>query len=896
MALSALIYSKTGKGARALTSRSRELSASALEVLAYIDSNADAATIHSHLDRMSEATFKVLLGQLEKDGYIRLLKKTTEPLTIMSTDPNAGMEVNEISPDTFFAMLSDKPEAKAPESAQLPEKPHDVEVKELEGQEVKALMQAEAEEEARRIAEEIAARNAREVAERQAAAEALAHAEAAEKARLAQEAAEREAEAQARQQAVQLAREAAEREAREAEEARKQEAAALVQQQAEAQARAKAEAAEKARIKAEQIAAEKALKQAQKEEAARLKAEAKVREKKEKLARQEAERQAKEEAKRQAALEAEQKTRAIEADRRLAEETARVKAEEDARRRLAEEAEKEALRLAELEAQAFREAEQAARVEAERQAKAAELQKQQEEAARQKAIAEAVAMAAAAEEKARKAQEKAAREEAKREAARVKAAEKARARAEKATQKEAERREKEAAKRKAEAEKLVRREQEALARQQAKVAKSALAERQLLDQSHRKPTAQLWGPTIKKMLGQSVRFVRTLTVYTLLLLCVLIGILHVVPLVWLTGPIQQQATAIMGEPVDIGEVRGALFPQVQLNLRQVTIGEQMAVKLEQVQLKLDVASIWRGSGVLDKIQISGVALGVDGLATQMERLHALVAQPKWQIRQIEIQQVALDIPGLTLPIFHASIQPLAQGNLGTMALVSDDGHLQVNLTPGPEEYRLSLHAEHWQPPGMAIKFNQFDATGVASGQQLQLNRVNATLYGGTLSGKTKVSWDGMPAAIGSFSLKDLKVRDALSRTGGRAALEGRLNAEATFTSRAPEFDALAASPVIQGNFSLHDGRVIGMDLASSTGVRGRDTRFDRLVGSVQLREGVYQYRQLVLTSDQLRATGQLEVKPDQTISGGVISDLKVGARRIQTNRRIMGTVAGPDMQ
>lgn len=844
MALSALIYSKTGKGARALTSRSRELSASALEVLAHIDSNADAATILSHLDRMTEATFKVLLGQLEKDGYIRLLKKSTEPLTIMSTDPNAGMEVHEISPDTFFAMLTDDPEAKAPESAQLPEAPADVEVKELEGQEVKALMQAEAEEEARRIAEEIAARNAREEAERQAAAEALAQAEAAEKARLAQEAAEREAEAQARQQAAQLAKEAAEREAREAEEARKQEAAALAQQQAEAEARAKAEAQEKARIKAEQLAAEKALKQAQKEEAARLKAEAKAREKEEKLARQEAERQAKEEAKRQAALEAEQ----------------------------------------------------AAQAEAERQAKAAEAQKQREAAARQKAIAEAAAMATAAEKKARKAQEKSAREEAKREAARIKAAEKARARAEKATQKEAERREKEAAKRKTEAEKLARREQEALTRQQAKAAKSADAERHLLDQSHRKPTAPLWGPAIKKMLGQGLRFVRTLTWYALILSCVLIGILHIVPLGWLTGPIQQQATAIMGEAVDIGEVRGALFPQSQLSLRQVTIGEHMALKLEQVEIKLDAASIWRGSGVVDKVQISGVALGVDGLGAQMERLHALVTQPKWQIKQIEIQQVALDIPGLTLPIFHVSMQPLAEGNLGTMALVSDDGRLQVNLTPGPEEYRLSLHAEHWQPPGLAVKFNQFDATGVASGQQLQLNRVNATLYGGTLSGKTKVSWDGMPAASGNFSLKDLKLRDALTGMGGRATLEGRLNAEATFTSRAPEFDALATSPVIQGNFSLHEGRVIGLDLASSTGVRGRDTRFDRVVGRFQLREGVYQYRQLVLTSDQLRATGQLEVKSDQTISGSVISDLKVGVRRIQTNRRIMGTVAGPDMQ
>lgn len=451
MDLTSKLYSKTGKGTRALSTKPKGLPTGALKVLPLIDDKTTAAAILAKLDKFSETDLLLILARLERDGYIRAIQEENWDLDEQNTSYQTAMVVEEVSAADFFQtdeqhiadidaaadLAREEAERKAQDEEQAHRKAEADRAARLEAERItrdNAEREARAKAEARRKAEE----SARLEAERLARAELERQAEEARR--------QAEAEMAARLKAERMAREAAEKQAREAEQARLKteaqaralaektalmEAERLISKAAERKAREEAEALRKAEAeKTARLEAERIAREAREAEELRLKAEAEARAAAEQAAHLEAERQAREEAERQA---------------RVAEE-ARLKAEADAQ--------------AAAEKAAQLEAERIARETAEHQAREAEQARHKAEAetralAEKAARLEAEQLAREKEEARRKAEaERAAREEAERQAqaaeeARLKAEADIRAEAEKTAQLEAERTAREAAERQA---------------------------------------------------------------------------------------------------------------------------------------------------------------------------------------------------------------------------------------------------------------------------------------------------------------------------------------------------------------------------------------------------------------------------------------------------------------
>jgi hypothetical protein len=77
---------------------------------------------------------------------------------------------------------------------------------------------------------------------------------------------------------------------------------------------------------------------------------------------------------------------------------------------------------------------------------------------------------------------------------------------------------------------------------------------------------------------------------------------------------------------------------------------------------------------------------------------------------------------------------------------------------------------------------------------------------------------------------------------------------------------------------------------------GDSTRFDKLTGSVKIKNGSYQYRQLALKSDQFQASGNVDIQPNQEISGNISANLAAQSRRLQANFNLAGTVSNVKRQ
>lgn len=769
MNLSGKVYSKTGKGVQALSSKSRDLSSDSLKILASIDGKTDAETLMEQFVKLPDEAFMTMISQLEADGYIRFVKNKDWDIDDDDIGASTAMVVDELSPEDFFALSNQatpetkislivEPEpaaAKENEAKVSPSPPSKSKADKKAGRSVAKVDQAQHDVETLAETEE----KARQEAEYKAREEVAKQAREAEEAR-------KRAEAEVIAKAEQVAKQAAERLAREKDEAR---------QKAEAEARAIAET--EARLEAERVA---------REAEARQQAEAEKRAKAEHEAKLEAERLAKEEAERQA--------RKDEEARQKAEAEARIKAEKEAR----------------LEAQ------RVAKEEAKRKA-------DEDKALRQKAKEAERAIAA--------------------ELAREKAEQKAREKAERNAEKEAQR-----------------------------------AMRPPFDWSK-------WFLIAKKSI-----------IYSPLIIIFLLGLLHVVNLSMLAGPIEKRLSEMMSEPVKIDKVRISLFPMARLTLSDIAVGIDKELDIDLV--KMSPAVLMQSAEIkhIKMLEIVGVVVHGKSVANQLKWLQALTDKNKLSLEEIAIKEITLRIPGLELDQFNANVVVPAAGGFNAITLQNSDRSLRIKLAPSQNDtYRVTINANAWQPPFAShLQFTELKAEGLADSQQIHLDRIVGEIYSGSLEADLTINWSAQAKASGNFVINDLSLPVAFSSIKSAASVDGTLNAKGAFLSKTDLVGKLMDALVLNATFTALNGKINDVDLAakmiSSANRQDGVTRFDKLSGSLQFQDGQYQFRQLLLNSGQFKARGNLDIQSNQEVTGKVAGELVTPSRVIRSNLNISGKV------
>lgn len=943
-----IVYSKTPKGVKAVKAWFSGLSSPAKRVLALVDSKLSAGEIMQG-ESLDEAEMDKVLTQLESDGLIRvLMRKHEDELHVHAATPpmvveeivetSDGMEVETLDFSAFTAEAEQKSKSEQ----------HEAERKAQE-----AVERASKEETEKRLreAEELRlkaenAEKARMVAEEKAWQERVARQEAEAKAKEgAKRIAQAEAERREREEAERKAKEAAERKARDEADARARvELEQKVREEAErreleaAELRARAEAAEKARQEAEEHArremeriSREAEEMRQKVEAeAKARVEAEAREKMQRREREEAEKKAREEAESIAKAEAEQKAReeAERRDREAAEllaraeaaEKARLEAEEHARRemeRITREAEEvrqkaEAEAKARAEAEARLEAERIAREEAEVRAQAEAEEKKRLEAERK--LQEASAREAKQEEE-RKAREEAERQESERKAKEEKERlEKQEAAA--LAQREAERLSKEEAKRKVlerkaqeeekarakaeekarlEAEKKAQKVAEKAAREEAKRIEGHEAEEQARARALEKVEARAGSSATEPGKFKAIAL-KVGLIYVPVVIAVLVGLLHVVSINALVSPIEKLATESLGEPVKVQEVHVALIPQPSLVLNNVSVGGNQPVKLSSVRVLPVVSTFFAQVKQLKSVKIDQISLAPADFYHASQWVSTAAKSLRLRLGDVRINKLTLSIPGVPLPVFSAKVNSSSTGELSDVELVTVDQSLSLRIKPLQDASEIELAASNWKFPfAEGLQLSELTAKGLADASKVDFILVEGRLMGGSVKGQAGLDWSSGLAAKSNFKVSGLGLSGALKAFGSQADVTGDLDASMTFVGKAADAANLVSSGEITANFNVTGGKIGGIDighavLTGSGSLSGGGTNFDKLSGSVVVKGGHVQFKQLLLESNQLRARGMVDVMPDQRISGKISAELSVGSRKSQGSFGLAGMV------
>ena len=827
----ATVFTKTSKGVLETTGKGKQLSRKLGRVLQLVDGRSRVAELFDRSDFASESKFEDALGQLARGGFIRVLSSGLETLFPDHPDLPAAIVVSDAETRAFF-------EAQAAAEARAR---RDEQAKTRAEEEERANLEAELEAEA--LAKEAKGRaQAEATATAEAEAEALAG-EAAEKARA-------RAEAQARLEAE----------------------AQVRASEAAAEAKAKAEA--RTRLEAEARVRE-ALAKAEAEARSREQAEAKARAEAEARARAEAEARAKEAAEARAreaearAKEAEAKAKAEAEARARAAEEARVKAEAEARARKRLEArarEAEARARAEAEARAREEAE--ARAREEQEARAREAKAKAEEEARAKAEAEARARTEA-EVRAREEAEARAREE------QAAWAREAKAKAEVRTREEAE-----------------AREQMEEAQARAEAAERAIAAARTMSAEQAKAKGKGKAAATPKAGKKPAKWGRILGAYLAGLVVITVVLVQVAPLSFYIPQVEKLASDRLREPVTISSMHVSLLPRPHLVLDAVAVGRLQDLKIGTVRVTPELMSLFGGARVLKTVELESLSLDQDALsmASQWGTPGRDGASQKLRVDQLKLKDARLLLKGITLPAFGGVLELGRDGALRKASLRSADDKLSMEFTRTGPEFGLDLTAWNWQPPtGPAVVFTELHLKGVTKPGGLLINAVSGRLYDGTVSGSARLGWDDGWRLDGHLDAAKVDLNPLVKALAPDMSAKGKLDAEVDYLMRGRTWEGLWREPRVKAVFKVRDGEVYNMDLMRALQappgepVRGGQTRFDELSGTLTLSQGVYRFRQLNLSSGLLRAGGYGAISPNGEWSGQL--DVEVKSKSI--------TVAAP---
>ena len=932
----AAVYTKSAKGLREASGKTRDLSRDLRELLKACNGLFSIESKCAEAAPGDREWIASALADLVAKGYLRDVPEASlendEPMgdggSLDSLDFSNPAQIKARQAEEKAAREAEaKARHKAEEHARREARDEAKrQAKEQARHEAEEQARREAEAKAKRKAEELARREAEELARREAeamakrAAEEQARREAAERTqREAEELARREAEAQARRKAEEQARREAEELARLQEEERvreaKREAAEEVDDAAaklraevasrrgqrdgstsellkqldeaarqKAQEKAAREAEEKARREAEEQARREAAEQARREaqERARRAAEEQARRDAEERAAREAEEQARREAEAQARREAEENAR------REAEEKARIEAEERARReeeeRIRREAEEKARR--EAEERARREAEERARIEAEeRSAREAEEKARRE--AEEKARREA-------EERARiEAEERARREEEER--IRREAEEKARREAEEIARREAEERARieaeERARREAE-EKARREEEERLRRIAEKKAREEAEERARLEQEERDREAIR--ERIRQRSAKRRRVILPMVFGLLLPLALGLTLLNFHSFEGKRIEFENTATELFGVPVKAGSAKFWILTGPQWRLDDVTIGSDAdAVKIARVGLGASL-------------------LGLFGAPVQFHSIHldrpqvppsiALQLLTRASAREL-LQSGELTATGLVFAADPRGMPPLnlrasyRDGRLMKISAQGEDAEsAKLSLDMQREDqWRLTLGATHLRwllGPGLPLSEVALKAELMPA--SLVVTEFSARLLDGDLAGNGNLSWqDGWRAA----AKLEGRLIDA-TRLAPAWLQEGRVNGSAAIVAEAASPRELVARARTSGSFSIGRGLLAGIDLDKAVQNRGlgEQFRFESLKGDFFSDSQRIEFSGLNLVARDLKAQAVLSVDANRAVNGRVNIEVQTTGERRTTSLRVGGSLAAPQYQ
>lgn len=398
-----------------------------------------------------------------------------------------------------------------------------------------------------------------------------------------------------------------------------------------------------------------------------------------------------------------------------------------------------------------------------------------------------------------------------------------------------------------------------------------------------------------------VKLVKTTLTYGFILALLLIGALHFINISPLIAPTEKLATEGFGKLVTIKEVHASLWPQPHLKLSDISIGDTL--KVTSMQVIPDADTMFDGIKRVKSLAIEGLVIDQSNVAESLALINNIGKAQSLKIEQLNLSDLRFKLKDLALGPFDGNLVLNEASELNSVNLNSVDHTLSARIMPQGMDYAITLTGTNWPLPlNPNIVFGELKANASIHQNQIIFNQIDGTMFGGNISGNALLDWSSGWHTSGNFTLTNANAPQLLKAFAGKTSVEGKVDVTGDFACESTEAAKLTANPAMTANIALKNGKINGVDLThtvmfnQNASLAGEATSFDKLTANLQVKDGQYHYKQIMLDTKQFHANGNVDIAQNQAISGKINAVLVAQSRRLQASFGLAGTLSDAKRQ
>ncbi len=202
-------------------------------------------------------------------------------------------------------------------------------------------------------------------------------------------------------------------------------------------------------------------------------------------------------------------------------------------------------------------------------------------------------------------------------------------------------------------------------------------------------------------------------------------------------------------------------------------------------------------------------------------------------------------------------------------------------------------ADGFQHP---LVFDQIKARVTARPERLDVGGLEATLYGGKLTGTASINRKNT-MLVADVAVSEIAMQPLVEALSNEVLFTGSMESAAKISMRLDAFDRFPQNLQLAGSFHLRNGVLSKVDLVQAasrkTNVSGGTTRFDDLTGLLNVDASGYHFRRLKISSGSLNAEGKLDINPALQLNGTLDTNVKGTIGLVSMPMVVSGTLSNP---
>lgn len=287
-----------------------------------------------------------------------------------------------------------------------------------------------------------------------------------------------------------------------------------------------------------------------------------------------------------------------------------------------------------------------------------------------------------------------------------------------------------------------------------------------------------------------------------------------VPISSIKPEIESQLSKALGRTVHVGRLTFSMFPTPRIVARQVSIrrNKEQGISAGRISIIPRLGKLLFGELVIRHIDLRNLEIDRGFLVSWIDDMRASSsgeAETAVIVQRVTGKSITIKWDkNIILGPYKIDLRLAKTGDLNTLQLYRHDKAAMLTVSASGDAYAMRFSAKRWSLQALdeELVFDRLNMSGSIRQDRVNLSKVSAKVFGGSLEGSAGFSWKDSFRILGKLQVSNMKSGPVM-RVFGYPVLDGRYSGEVRLNFSGASADRLLDHPIVEGSVQLVNGTI-----------------------------------------------------------------------------------------